>query len=46
LFERVRRIDGLLEGFHTMRERGTVIESVLVDRQRVVDAARVVLSSP
>jgi glycerol-3-phosphate O-acyltransferase/dihydroxyacetone phosphate acyltransferase len=40
LAERVRRIDGLLEGWRTMRDRGQVIGTVMGHRDDVVRTAR------
>jgi glycerol-3-phosphate O-acyltransferase / dihydroxyacetone phosphate acyltransferase len=43
LFERVKRVGGLLEGYRTMRGRKDVLESVFAHRRRVVASARALL---
>ncbi len=45
LFERVKRVGGLLGGYRAMRGRGSVRESISTDRQAVVDAANRILSA-
>ncbi len=45
LGERVQRVGGLLEGSRIVRARGTDLNSVLVQRSQVVDAAWSVLAA-
>ena len=46
LGERVQRVGGLLEGYRIVSARRTDLDSVLVHRAQVVDAARSVLAAP
>lgn len=43
LFERVKRVGGLLEGYRTMRGRKDVLDSVFAHRRCVVTSARALL---
>ena len=45
LAERVQRIDGLLDGSRTMRDRGDVIGTVMCHRDDLVRAARMALAT-
>ena len=44
LFERLKRIGGLLEGYHTVRERSPVLDTVYAHRTAVVEATHQVLA--
>jgi glycerol-3-phosphate O-acyltransferase / dihydroxyacetone phosphate acyltransferase len=46
LAERVKRIGGVLEGYRTVRRRGSVLDIVLADRRKVLDAAQGVVYAP